>query len=322
MVSSMYFINPRINFVLRGESDLEILDLEKSFEITKDLDEDPNTADLIIYNMDPDLRKQVSALAGQYTPVEIYFTAIGKSEFLPAFRGEIETVDHRSARPGYETRIHCEAQKRFHRAKYLENQVYAKGTPKNQIVDDIVEVIGLPTEYPAGLIPTTGILLALALSGPAYPVLQGLCRDSGLFCYILDGVLRISEIENPPPGGIIKITDDMLLDTPQTTSRTVSVDTLTTAVAEGIDPGRAQYRKARQKKEIGKNDYEMIDAIDIVVPGMIFELFGLPTIQPDMVVEYQGNQYRIHTLYHFGDDAGNPPTTRLMTDAVAEEEPF
>lgn len=322
------FIPQKIRVDFITDSPFALLENEKAIEITKDLDEEPNTAEISAWALTPDQRDAISAAAREYTPVEIWYTAIGSEEFVCAYRGEVETVQHyppTSGRPEFETRVTCASQKRAHIAAYLEHQTYAKGTSRRQIVSDILTAIGLPTEYEETIIPDTGILLGVVLSGPAFPVLQGLVKDFGCTAYILDGVIHISRLlwgdddTQVSPARVIKITDDMLLQVPQDTTRTAPGDVAIQVVAESFDGSRRAYRKARQKRELGKNDYTLVQAIDTMIPGKTFDLFGIPNIDPDMVLEYQDGRYRAHTVNHFGDDFGSPVTTRVYADNIEGE---
>jgi hypothetical protein len=246
-----YFVNPQIKVVFKTDRDIEILENEKSFEIIKDLDEEPNTAEVTFYALTPDQRNAITAAALEYTPVEIYFTLIGQTDLICAYKGELEKVTHTPptrGRPEYETRITCESQKRSHRGKYLESQSYVKGTSRRQIVVDIVDAIGLPAEYDETIIPDVGILLGVVLAGPAFPVLEGIVKDFGCTAYILDGVLHISRLlwgdqdTRVPAARVIRITDDMLLQAPQDTTRTAPRDVAIQTVAGGFDGSRRAYR--------------------------------------------------------------------------------
>lgn len=315
-------INQVIEITIRGDTDIIVgAGIEKRFEISKDMTDEPNEATVEIFNLNPDTRSAIKAAADKYTPIEIAFSGLGSADPVRAYVGEIESVINRNLRPGFVTEIHALSEKRAHRSAYVTQKTYVAGTSKADVVKDLTDEIGLPVE--SDTIPTVGIRLSHSFSGAAFPILQRFVSDMGMFCFINDGVLRISNVYDPPSPTVVEITPAMLITEPQDTTRTNAVDTELHTVTDmaNIDPLRKQRRRKKSttdKKEPGPNDYVEIDAIDIVVPGIEIECFGIPTLNPDNLITLDKgeNHYRVYQLDTSGDDMrdGERPTTRIRAD--------
>jgi hypothetical protein len=327
--------NQVISVVIRGDTDIDLTAMEKSIEsISKDLSDEPNEAVIEIYNLNSDTRTAVKAAADQYAPIEIGVSPLHSADPVTAFVGEIETVVNRATRPGFATRVRALAQKRAHRAAYVSQKTYAAGTPKADIVNDLVTAIGLPSEIDT--IPTTGILLGQSFSGAAFPILQRFVFDFGMFCYIDNGVLHITNVYDPPNPTVVEITENMLITEPQETTRRDARDTALFTVANmtNIEPGRKKKRRKKQKtlrKELisdllarnvenvlDGSDYVEIEAVDITVPGIELECFAIPNLAPDHLITLDGGEthYRVFETEMYGDDMrdGERPTTRIRAD--------
>lgn len=314
-------VNQVIKVTIKGDTDIEIVEPEKRIEITKDRTDEPNEAIVEIYNLNEDTRKAVKAAADRYTPIEIAVSRLYSADPILAYVGEIETVVNRNLRPGFMTRILALSEKRVHRAAYVTRKTWAKGTPKSDIVQELTDAIGLPVE--SDTIPTTGILLAMTASGPAFTVLRGFVRDMGMFCWIDDGALKISNVYAPPNPVVIEITDEMLIADPQETTRNDAAETSIQTITEmtGVDPFKRERRRRKRtttKKELGENDYVEIEAVDIVVPGVELECYAIPNLKPDHIITYDGGvtHFRVYECELYGDDmrGGERPTSRIKAD--------
>jgi hypothetical protein len=315
-------VNQVIEITIRGDTDIVIgAGIEKRFEFTKDMSDEPNEATIEIHNLNPDERAAIKAAADKYTPIEIAFSGLGTADPVRAYVGEIESVINRNMRPGFVTEIRALSEKRAHRAAYVTQKTYAAGTAKSDIVKDLTDAIGLPVE--SDTIPTIGILLSHSFSGAAFPILQRFVFDMGMYCFITDGVLHISNVYDPPSPTVVDITPAMLITEPQETTRTNAADTELHTVTDmaNIDPLRKKRRRKKsstQKKEPGQNDYVEIDAIDIVVPGVEIECFGIPTLNPDNLITLDKGQthYRVYLIQTNGADVKGDefPTTHIKAD--------
>lgn len=315
-------INQVIKITIRADTDIIIgSECEKRFEITKDTTDEPNEAEVEIYNLNADTRAAIKAAADKYTPIEIAFSGLGTADPVRAYVGEIESVVNRNLRPGFVTQIRALSEKRAHRAAYVTQKTYAAGTSKADIVKELTDAIGLPVK--SDTIPTVGILLSHSFSGPALPALQQFVFDMGMYCFICDGELFITNVYDPPEPTVVEITEAMLVTEPQESTRTDAQFSELHTVTDmaNVDPLRKKKRRKKtkaQKKEPGPNDYVEIEAVDIVVPGIEIECFGIPTMNTDQIITLDGgkNYYRVFHVQSDGDDirGGERPTTRIRAD--------
>jgi hypothetical protein len=331
-------INQVIEITIRGDTDIVIgTGIEKRFEFTKDMSDEPNEAMVEIHNLNPDTRAAIKSAADKYTPIEIAFSGLGTADPVCAYVGEIESVINRNMRPGFVTEIRALSEKRAHRAAYVTQKTYAAGTAKSDIVKDLTDAIGLPVE--SDTIPTVGIMLSHSFSGAAFPILQRFVYDFGMYCFITDGVLRISNVYDPPSPTVVEITPAMLITEPQETTRTNAADTELHTVTDiaNLTPFRKKKRRKKsvvKKRELEQKDlldrnlaesraendngYVEIDAIDIVVPGVEIECFGIPTLNPDNLITLDKGQthYRVYLIQTNGADVEGDefPTTHIKAD--------
>jgi len=207
-------------------------ELVVEFDIVKDLDEEPNEAEIAIHNLSEGTRLAISSALDQDMPIEVFCTATMsfQQQLVSAFRGEIEDVSHKYTGPGHETRIIASSQKRNHRAFYIEKS-YKKGTPRAQILKDLVAAVGL-TEGDISAADTIvdSITSSVTFSGPAFAILQEYATDCGIYAYICDGIVYLSNIYMPRGAPPFIVLDEMLLSTPTETRRTdrsrIEMDTI------------------------------------------------------------------------------------------------
>ncbi|MCP4539027.1 MAG: hypothetical protein GY832_17975 [Chloroflexi bacterium] len=317
-------VNPRMTVKVFGIEDISISDPFMEFDITKDLDEEPNEAEVYIYNLSEGTRQAIQNAYNQSAPIEIHLTPSGVDELVMAFRGEIDAVKSRPTRPGWETYLRCTSQKDNHRAFFVDQKTFKKGTPIADIVNFFVDTIGLPKIMDT--IPTTGILLSESFSGPAFPLLRRYCDDLGMYAYILDGVLHVSSIYDVLDPTVYTIDKTHLLATPEPTTRTddeaVQMKTIFEAVSPDIVAKQNRRRKKRSKtiKVFGENDYADYTAVDTLIEGMDFECLLQPDVQPDQIVgtntdALDGLEYRVTEVNHRGTTEDfSEWTTELKTD--------
>jgi hypothetical protein len=332
-----YLINPTVRVTVVGygmtptESDLVFTagsddDPYISFEIEKDREEEPNEATFSIFNLSPETRKRFIQASNEEAPVTIELSKDGEEDTAVAFRGEIDSAHNFATRPGHETRVRCLAQRKQHHAFYIDKKTYAAGTPKAQIIMDLIDAIGLPYEIPT--LPVTTILLSQSFNGPAFPLLEKFVFDQGMYCFINDGVLKISSIyvpQNPTPK-IILSSD--LLGTPEETEISDETDVLMRTVTETVTVNPLARQRKKKKKRVkidlgggqvywmkvqGKTvadavgDYIEYEAVDNSIPGMNFWLRCQPDIQPDDIVMFPDvldiatTMFSVREVLHTGD---------------------
>ena len=324
--------NPKCALRIYGASDILIQDLDVVFDISKDLDEEPNEATITIHNLSENTRNQIIDPAIKDTPIEVLLTPFGSEDLIVAFVGEVDKVTNTPLHPGFETRLDCSSQKWQHRSKYVEQKTYPMGTPITTVVNDFVDVINLPAQVEQ--LPPTGLLLAQSFSGPAFPLLQRFVYDFGRFCYILDGTMHISSVFTPLNPITVPISDSILVTMPNEIERSDAIEVELKTVNEmtNVDPLRRLTRKEkkvikkltrlRKKLETAtpgsqreadltaalqeampeREDLVQVDAVDTVIHGIECDTLCLPTLQPDNIVEFEnGKQYRVQTVDHFGE---------------------
>lgn len=339
-----YLKNPAIEIDVKSDDEFTIKGgnngLYVDFEIHKDLSEEPNEAEVTIYNLSQSTRSKLSNSTLQSTPIEIFLTETGKSsdtketsrdDMVLAFRGEIETVVSRRARPGYETRIVATSQKENHRAFYFGPKTYAKSTPISQIINDLISAVGLHCEKLStgpSAIPDTPIILAHTLSGAAFPLLRRICEDIGCYAFISDGVLRISNYNAPPVTTATQLHAVNFLETPSLTTRMDEEGIAMTTVVEmtSVNPfARIKKKKNKRAKVVGENDYVEYDACEKEITGVDYVLTCFPDIKPDDLVtvadytELIGKTTRVREVHHYGSNYGGEWTTELFTDDIEED---
>ena len=333
--------NHKVQVVVDADAQLVIDELVIEFDITKDLEDEPNEATITIYNLEASKRNIVLDPTYQDLPVDLYITPHlanpnEEQEFVLAFRGEIDRVENVALRPGYATVLHCMSQKEQHRSKYVDGKTYAAGTTYRQMVDDFLAVIDMPSEILE--IPDTGIRMAHSFTGPAFKVLQRLVLDIGYFCYIRDGVIYISSVYEPATPVTFGINRNVLLEPPKSTERVDGKDIELRTIVEmtGLDPFAKQRKRRKKKTKIKYGDKgkkkvvvreldeeppggvtASFEAIDAVITGADFHMFADPNIQPDYLVSLDEDfetRYRVREVKLWGDNDGGDWDMMLKCD--------
>ncbi len=324
-------INPRTEIRLFGVDELIISKATPStdkylyidHDIRKDFEDEPNEAELMIYNLAESTRKRISDFANQSAPVEIFLTPSGVDELVRAFKGEIDWAGHRSQRPGYETRIMCTSQKEQHRSVFINQKTFAAGTPAADIITFFINEIGMPSETITPL-PAVPILRAESFNGPAFPLLRRYVQYMGLHCFITDGVLKIASVHAPQNPMVYPLEKRLMLEDPEETTRIdlEDVELKINSEFSKKDPKAARRRKRKTKKSkiVGKSDYVEYEAMDKTIHGINIEMLCQPDRQPDDVIslpEYPAlasRLFRIRDLHHYGDNYGGEWTSTFNCD--------
>jgi len=320
----MRLINPKCKLVinLRGES-LEITDADINFNIEKDLTEDPNDAEFIVYNANNDTQEFLKSAAANESPLEFYATTIEHPDgaYKRAFAGEVSMVENENLKPGYASKIYCSSQKRNHREFWFQ-KTYAAGTYDDDIINDLLATIGLPKgnvwEESTGT-----IILSKSFSGPAYELLQRFQFDRGQYCYIMDGKIYTSMVDVAPSTELIRYMSDYVLrGNPEEVIRSARniIEMKTIIEVTGRMPEAFKVRKrrrTRKKKDIytyGENDLVEYNAVEQDISGLVIPMFLQPDINPDHMISYGGILHRVIKVQHEGDNFGGDWDTTLTTD--------
>ena len=294
--------------------------LDIDIEVIKDLSGEPNQSVVRIYNLNAET---VAVLAAGGDPnIEIWFNVYGETSLTSCFVGEIVHCYTTEEHPGSCTNLLCESQRAHCRDKYVSLN-YESGTALSLIVDAFKDSIGLPVQSCA--IPDMSLISAATFTGPVFLNLQTLLKTVGMFAYIVDGVLYISSVFEPPVDTVVEIKNSMLTQQPQPTTRrdvrdlwyTLSLNNnAAAAAANQFDVNRGKVKRLSKRKLLDKNrSLVEVDAVDTDIMGRSFEILGLPNLQPDTIVQLEGDSayYRIQRLAHSGDNH-----TGIVTSAQAD----
>lgn len=311
-------VNPKIEVTVSGISEDTVIpnDYYMDFDITKDLSESPNTADLTVYNLDPSIRKRLQNAEDQESPLEIKITPSGSEDLVSAYRGEIQDVYTDWESPGHATYISCATGKANHRAFQFDAE-FAQGTPKNEIIEALIAAIGLPTGNVTDF-PTSGILFSHTFSGPAFKSLETFVFNHGLRAYITDGILNIVSVYEPVDFTVFEIVPTMILgrepkETSRNDAREIEVKTIVDSIPEDPPTGYAA-RQTKEKKAWGSGLVVDYDSIDKLKTGLYIPMLAQPVIQPDQIVsiinpngleaykEYDKKYYRTQSVNHRGNN--------------------
>lgn len=322
-------VNPEIEIEIVGvDRTLVVSGLDVEYDITKDLEQEPNYAQIYIYNLNRSNRDFVIDPSVQECPITVSLSKAGSSTLVKAFSGEIERVSNYRENPGWETILECSTEKEQSQNRHINAKTYKQGTPMSTIAKDLVDAIGLP-QYGSYVVPPTPILFSQSFSGPAFPILRRFLWDLGAYAFILDGKLIISDIWEPTNPNVIEIQKSELLSPPIPSQHTEAdtVELYTAADMAGkYTPSPFKKTKKKRKKKMTTEDlltpaaitedptlatamsYEVVDS---QVNGMEFELRNNPNIQPDDIVSVAttmaedpkifGKRYRVRSVNHFGN---------------------
>lgn len=293
-----------------------------SFSVEKDLSEEPNAAEFILYNLNTDTRGFIGEAGKVESIIEFFATTIEIPDAVPrmVFKGEIERVENENLHPGTATHIYCTSQKINHREFWFQ-KTYAAGTYVDDIINDLLDTIGLPK----GNVweeSTETIILSKSFAGPAYELLQRFMFDRGMYCYIADGKIYSSLVSVAPITPVKTIEDYVLRGDPENVVRMarnlIEMKTVIEVTGKIPDALKARStRKRRKKKQMeiyGQNDYVEFEAVDNQIDGMVFQLFLQPDFNPDDMFRYNLNLYRAISVEHTGDTFGGDWDTVLTTD--------
>lgn len=318
-----YIRNPVVEFTVFSDSGEHYFQHNYiDFSIEKDRDEEPNTANLTIYNLNETSRKELIILAREQAPIEINVTPYNETELHLVFRGELENVRNRYDRPGHSTEIDCVSQKLQHRFMYLDRN-YAAGTPVTEIIDDLTETMGLPVQ--SAELPTESLIISQTIRGPAYPSFKKLMMDYGYYCFVTDGVVYVTKHNvalNETPRLIL---NKYLLGPPNETKISDDQDVEMRTILQLSEFGRVKKKKKRRRQRLQESsDYISYEAVDTTIEGLTIPLLLQPDIQPDDLVQFpeledvKQSQYRVREVRHYGNNYGGDWTTELVTSLSSD----
>jgi len=196
-------------YVVRVDT-IKITDLAVSFTVTKTLEPEPNTCDLLIYNLNPDHRGQLASLVSTGGPaVEIqagYINGYGR-----IYLGQLREVTSYRQRSHWVTELHSGDSERL-LAKSRINRSYGKGTPLDKIIKDLISTLragrgNTDSAVVSGRLAEAGrqFVNGVTLSGSVRKVLNRILKSMGKEWSIQDGEVQIVDLGTCLPGPSIRL---------------------------------------------------------------------------------------------------------------------
>jgi len=191
-----------------GEIQFDSLDI--SFKVTKTLTEEPNTVELVIYNLNPDNR----AALEQQQKVPVQIEAGYKDAMGVIFLGKVREVWSSYNPPNWVTTLSSgDGEDELQTSRV--NKSYGPGTPVTVIIKDVakginIEIGNIPIVSPsATLLEATNVFLnGVVLSGPARREFDRLIKSAGLQWSVQDGAFQLLEAGKALIAEAVVITPD------------------------------------------------------------------------------------------------------------------
>ena len=170
-------------------------DLDVSFTVTKTLKPEPNTCDLIVYNLNPDNRKSLDDAESAVVRISAGYTdAVGM-----IFLGDLREIASTYEPPNWITRLGSGDGETAVRESRI-NRSFAAGTNLVTVLKKAAEDMGigagnLDQLAPSGSLVEAGqeFLNSLTLSGPAAREFDRIARSAGFEFSIQDGAIQLLE---------------------------------------------------------------------------------------------------------------------------------
>jgi hypothetical protein len=314
-------VNPKCEVKILGLDEFTIRGHHLQFDVTKDVEEDPNDATITVYNLNDSQRGLLTVSDLVDTPIELYASRTGSTELVKVFAGEIEDAKNRPMRPGHETRIQCTSQKSSHYSAYVDKLTFEAGTRAISVINALADAVGLP--WTSVKLSQAPIPFSQSFSGSAYRQLEKFCRDFGYRVFVLDGALHITSVYEPENTTARDIPAKAILSEPipRKVIDEQLVERMSTNVIDDMLSENYEKRKKRRKrsKRPGPTDYVTYDAVDKQFEGWDFELSLQPDVQPDDLISVpwkttKDKVLRVNSVNHTGDTSNfDDWTTRLET---------
>ena len=179
--------------------------LDFDFQVEKNLGEEPNSAAIDIWNLNPANRKILSASKETPAVLEVGYMSSASSGQAPEdvsgaenlamlFKGDMHTCVHQRDGTNWKTSLrYGDGKKALLNAKLGKN--YAAGTPLREILKDIAgTLVGVDTNDAIdGLVSANlpGLAKSMAISGSSLQEMNRLLMGHNLKASIQDGILHI-----------------------------------------------------------------------------------------------------------------------------------
>jgi hypothetical protein len=276
-----------------------IRDLDMDFSIISTRQKDPNTAQIVIYNLSEQTK---NILTSDHQAIE-FFAGYGKGELPLVFRGFTFNVQHpRDVQdPNRRTIIYAgDGQKQFDETRI--NRTYDAGVEYRKIVEDMAALLGIPLEIDYWLIPGA-LLRPRTFNGRVRDELDKVATRFDLDWSIMHNSLQIRPIGS-------------------------SISTITATVLKpstGLMHAEVYERQnRRRRRSLGLRVYSLLEPT--LFPGRPFtvensrpDLTGLSGLNESRMPEVVLTKtYVVDTVQHIGSTRGDQFDTIVDADARVE----
>lgn len=256
---------------------LELTRIDVTFSVTRTLKPEPNTAELGIYNLNPDHRSQVESQVSVPVIIEAGYVGAGRSVI---FHGDMRNAATEREGADRITRLESgDGERRRQRARISRS--FRGGTSVETVLRELASALGVgignAVEAFRSATFSTGAAVfreRCVLSGGVAAELEQLCRSCGLEYSIQNGALQVLPRGRPLQGTAIVLNSDSgLIGSP--------------------------------KKERDDRQRPLLTAVCMMIPD----------VNPGRLVQIQSEdvsgQFRIESTVHKGDTAGSDWTIEL-----------
>jgi hypothetical protein len=196
-------------YVIRVDT-IQITELVVSFTVTKTLEPEPNTCDLVIYNLNAEHRGQLSSLVSSGGPA-VEIIAGYENNHGRVYLGQLREVTSYLQKGNWITELHSgDAERAL--AKTRINKSYGKGTPLDQIVKDMISGLRTARGNTDSAVLTGNLadagrmfLNGVTLSGSIRKELSRILSSMGKEWSVQDGETQIIDKGSCLPGPTVKL---------------------------------------------------------------------------------------------------------------------
>ena len=180
------FFEPAPNAIVIGGADADE-GLRFAFKIEKNLEKEPNPAEIIIYNLSEQSRAMLQA-----KPLHVQLFVGYGGELQRLFVGDVQWIEQRKNGVDWETRLTVgDGSRAFRHARV--NRSFRAGATLKQGIGETIAAMGLPVPRDLDALPgiNTSFASGLSLSGPASGELTRLLAPTGAGWSVQDGRMQI-----------------------------------------------------------------------------------------------------------------------------------
>ncbi len=171
-----------------GQLVIEVTDLRVQFKVKKTTKKEPNTAEVVITNLNADRRAQLQQAGGKF----ILLAGYESTGVEQLFVGDVRNVAHVRDGADWNSTLHSGDGERAYRWARI-NQSFKGGTPVSDVVAKIVTSMGIAQGNLATVLAGLSgqYVNGIALQGSAQRELDTILRSQGYSWSIVDGALSV-----------------------------------------------------------------------------------------------------------------------------------